>query len=526
MLGARASRLAIACLTIGAFAIRVSNFRQGLFGDEFSTAWVVEGRGLGRVLSIVHSDAEVTPPLSFVLSWLTAKIGSGHEWLRLPSLVAGTVTIPLIYAVGRQLVSRTAGLVAAAAVTLSPMMIYYSTEARAYALMVAFLAGSTLAMLTALRGSRRRWWVVYGGLSCLALYSHYTAAFPLAAQLLWLLWAHPGARVPAILANVGAAVAYVPWIPGYVADTKSVTIPLVNVLFPLNFHAARLAVEQWALGYPYVTVRQVPGIALASLIVAGIALAGAGALGRVLIGARRSGEPVARSLARIPKAAVLVAALALSAPVGEAIYSAVGTHVLGTRNLNASWPGLALAIGALVAAAPRALGVVSCALVLVGYGGGAVKSLESRWARPDYPGVASFIDAHAGPRDVVVDGAVLPAVVPLTGPDAYLRRAHREFRPGLPKGPPPYTFFTPVPPVAPLLAQAIRDARGARIFLVAALAPTQAGSGRLGDQLAHHPLGEAGALLSRLPPGYRIVETRVFVGLEPLGVLVISTPAR
>src|SRR5207302_1257899 len=131
------------------------------------------------------------------------------------------VTIPLIYAVGRQLVSRTAGLVAAAAVTLSPMMIYYSTEARAYALMVAFLAGSTLAMLTALRGSRRRWWVVYGGLSCLALYSHYTAAFPLAAQLLWLLWAHPGARVPAILANVGAAVAYVPWIPGYVADTKS-----------------------------------------------------------------------------------------------------------------------------------------------------------------------------------------------------------------------------------------------------------------------------------------------------------------
>ena len=43
------------------------------------------------------AHAEITPPLSFLLIWLTSRAGHSPELLRLPSLIAGTATIPVVY---------------------------------------------------------------------------------------------------------------------------------------------------------------------------------------------------------------------------------------------------------------------------------------------------------------------------------------------------------------------------------------------------------------------------------------------
>ncbi|HZU60648.1 MAG TPA: glycosyltransferase family 39 protein, partial [Solirubrobacteraceae bacterium] len=257
---------ALCLLTALGFAIRAANITQGLYGDELSTAWIVHGRGLGRVISLVYSDAEVTPPLSFVLAWISLKIGSSWAWLRLPSLLAGTATIPIVYGIGARTSGRTAGLTAAAITALSAVMIMFSTEARNYAVMMAAVAGSTLSMLLALDTGRVRWWVLYAFCSCVAMYSHYTAAFVLIVQAVWLLWRHPQARRAVILANLGAAAVYAPWIPGWIKDTHSVTIPIINVLAPFNFGAVRTAVAHWAIGYPYLGIHQSPGVTFAVLI--------------------------------------------------------------------------------------------------------------------------------------------------------------------------------------------------------------------------------------------------------------------
>ena len=103
-------------------------------------------------------------------------------------------------------------MVAAALTALAPFMIFYSAEARAYSPAIALVLLSSLALLTAVRDPRARWWVAYGAASCAAVYTHYTSLFPLAAQLLWVLWAHPGARKAALLANAGAALAFLPWL--------------------------------------------------------------------------------------------------------------------------------------------------------------------------------------------------------------------------------------------------------------------------------------------------------------------------
>ena len=177
--------LLVVALTVVGAVVRLLVLHDSLFADELSTYWVVSGRSFGGVISTVHTDAEITPPLFFALSWLTTRIEFTAEMLRLPSYVAGVATIPLVYLIGARTVGRWAATVGTAH-PAAPFMIYYSTEARGYALMIGLAVLSTLAMLIAIDGGKARWWVLYAASSCGAMYSHYTAVFFLAAQFAWL----------------------------------------------------------------------------------------------------------------------------------------------------------------------------------------------------------------------------------------------------------------------------------------------------------------------------------------------------
>src|SRR5881628_3015036 len=87
----------VAVLVALGAGLRLAVAGDGVFADELSTWWIVTTHGFGGVISTVHSDAEITPPLFFALSWLATRAGETAELLRLPSLVAGVATIPLVY---------------------------------------------------------------------------------------------------------------------------------------------------------------------------------------------------------------------------------------------------------------------------------------------------------------------------------------------------------------------------------------------------------------------------------------------
>lgn len=509
--------LVLVLITALGFAIRAATVNQGLFGDELSTAWIVHGRGLGTVLSYVYSDKEVTPPLSFVLSWLSLKVGSAWWWLRLPSLLAGTATIPIVYAIGVRTANRAAGLVAATVIALSAVMIMFSTEARNYALMMACVAGSTLALLIALDTRRTRWWVVYAVVSCLAMYSHYSAAFPLLVQAVWVLWRHPEARRAALLANLGAALAYGPWIPGWIHDTHSVTVPIINAVLPFDVGFVAHSVAEWAVGYPYLSLQQAPGQAFALLIVAGVLVAAVGVAARL---AGTSGAWSERVRGVVNERVVLMVLLALSTLVGEALYSALRTHVLDSRDLNASLPALAVCIGVLISAARPPLSWLACALVLSGYAAGAVDTLQARYQRPNNPAAARFIERHARRGDVVVDASNNAPVVPLTPLGAYLPPGHRVFTLGLPEGPPPYTLASKVPPGNLLLGQATRAAGRSRIFLVTGSVNGEGSLNTVLNGIATR--SGASQALRELSRQYRVIRSSRFPGVENLTVWVLG----
>ena len=144
---------------------------------------------------------EATPYLYYVVAWLWSSVfGLGEVGLRSLSALAGTATIPVAYGAGVVLVSRRAGIVTAALVATSPFLVWYSQEARSYALFALLGATSVLTFGPALRGERR-WlagWCVVGSLT---LATHYFGVFLVGAEAVWLL-ARLRPRLPVVLASL------------------------------------------------------------------------------------------------------------------------------------------------------------------------------------------------------------------------------------------------------------------------------------------------------------------------------------
>ena len=498
------STILVAGLTALGGALRLATAGQSLFGDELSTYFIVSTKGLGDTIATVHDEFEITPPLSFVLTWLSTRAGVTTELLRAPSLLAGTATIPLVYAIGARTVGRTAGIVAAALTALAPFMIFYSSEARAYSPAIVLVLLSSLALLTAVRDRRAGWWVAYAACSCAAVYTHYTSVFALAAQLLWVLWAHPEARKAAILANVGALVAFLPWLGGLSNDLASPDTKVWSLLSPFTAHAVRLSIEHWTVGYPYVfsttELRDLPGVAGLSAQALGLAL---GVVGLALALARS--RP-----ARVDRGVALVIAMALSAPVAEALVSAVGANMLTQpRNLAVSWPWFALGLGAVLVAGRPRLAVPAVGLVLAGFAAGAVKMVGGEdFRRPDFNAAARFIDREAAPSDYVIDGAVaFLAPGPVTGLDAALDRRHPIIRSGAPQQRTRNFSGTDVVLSAEQVVQRADAGTGRRLFVLAT-EPESVPSAPTWDELVD------------APARYRRVATRTFPGAVKLAVHV------
>jgi mannosyltransferase len=86
------------------------------------------------------------------ISLMTLPRELGARW---PSVIAGLLAMALVYQVGKRLHSSGSGLIGSLLITVSPIAIYYSQEARSYAFIIF---GSLLALWTMLLSERRISW--------------------------------------------------------------------------------------------------------------------------------------------------------------------------------------------------------------------------------------------------------------------------------------------------------------------------------------------------------------------------------
>jgi 4-amino-4-deoxy-L-arabinose transferase-like glycosyltransferase len=190
--------------------------QRPLWLDEACTWWTIEA-GPQAILRGERTDG--SPPLYFLLVWSTAQLAGTTEWgLRFPSIVLGTLLVPATFLVARRLATVRAALLAALLTTLSPLVHYYATEARNYALL-QFLA---LVVIGAFDWSVRapqaaRPWVVLALALAALLLTHNIAVFVLPVLIglaVWLGGAHRGliVRRTALV----CAIAFLVYLPYFV----------------------------------------------------------------------------------------------------------------------------------------------------------------------------------------------------------------------------------------------------------------------------------------------------------------------
>jgi mannosyltransferase len=195
---------------------------QSYHHDEVITVMRVIPGSFGQMLDAVKSS-ESNPPLYYVLAWIWAQVfGTGEVGVRSLSALLGTATIPVGYLIGRQLAGWRAGLVLTGLLAVNPMLIWYSQEARSYALLVLFCALSLLFFLRALDSRRGLDLGLWALSSALALCSHYFAFFAVGIEAIWLLVALRDrwrALLPALAAVGATGLALLPLINSQVNPT-------------------------------------------------------------------------------------------------------------------------------------------------------------------------------------------------------------------------------------------------------------------------------------------------------------------
>jgi hypothetical protein len=381
--GWRPSALQIViALTVAGAALRFATLDvQSIWGDEAITIALVH-RSFSSMISHL-SSSESTPPLYYSLAWVWTRIfGSGPLGFRTLSALAGTITIPLVWACGREISDRVAGWAAALAV-VSPAMYYYSQEARAYGLLIMFCAAAFLFFERAMArrdGRSLAWWGVF---SVLALLTHYFAAFLFIPEAL-ILWRRVGWR--RLLWPVGAVavvgIALLPLAVDQRNSGKASWIEESSLVNRIGETGKQFLVGLYSPG-------QVGTAALSTLLALG-------AIWLVVTRARGAERDRGRD-------AAIVAAAGVGIPLVLA-----GAHLIDVfdgRNVIAAWVPFAVlvAIGLGCAGAGRAGAALGGGLCAIGLAVIVATNLLPGYQRDDWRGAARALPAPLQPRVIVVE---------------------------------------------------------------------------------------------------------------------------
>jgi len=206
----------IAIVAIAAFIRFRSLGTDSLWRDE-AASWIQSRGSFAAILGATARDNY--PPLhNLILGMTMHGLGDGEWALRLPSAIFGVLNVIALYWVGTLICGRIAGIFAALLLALSPFHIWYSQEARMYALLAlaATLFAGT-ALWTYRRATAPR--LAACALSAIALiYTHLYGAFTwiaIAAAIAVVVARAPtpnGLRLRAWLTlQAGVAACFLPW---------------------------------------------------------------------------------------------------------------------------------------------------------------------------------------------------------------------------------------------------------------------------------------------------------------------------
>jgi mannosyltransferase len=423
-------------LTALAAAVRLSTVGvQSYWLDEAVTVSLLHN-SLGGMLQAIPGS-ESTPPLYYVLAWLWSKLfGTGEAGLRSLSAVIGTATIPFAYDAGARLITRRAGLVLAALAAVNPLLVWFSQEARAYALLVLLTTASFAFLARVLEKPTARRLAGWAIASALALAAHYFALFVVAPEAILLLWRLRRRALPAVGVVVVAGLALLPLAVHQASNDRADFI-----------RESGLGRRLLQIPKQYLTGFNAPLEAAATVV-------------SIAIVAYALWLLVTRGDTRERHGAGVAARIAIPAVGIPLLLAVLGADYLITRNLIGAWvPVMCIvAAGLAVRSAPRAGAVATAALCAVMLATVVAVEANPAYQRGDWRGAARQLGTPRAPgRAIVITppagagplGLYAPRLIglpyPAMGVSEIVVMAIGERRTGQTQGPPRPTSFPPPP---------------------------------------------------------------------------------
>ncbi len=210
--------------------LRLPNLRLGLWRDEGSTYFDALPESWAEVIrTTIYS--ELNPPGFFLLmhQWMQW-FGSQEVVFKIPSLIFGVLLIPAIYWLGRACYSHQTGLMAAAIATFSPEAIYYSQEARPYALTTLLCCLTVTLYYKTLQSDKVSSLLGFIACGTLLFYVQYTGCLLLSGlglATLYLKWrqlrcpqSKPIRLLPLSVAFVCIFLLFLPWLPVFLGHLQ------------------------------------------------------------------------------------------------------------------------------------------------------------------------------------------------------------------------------------------------------------------------------------------------------------------
>jgi len=203
--------------------------KQSLWIDELGEATTAKAPLITPFLNGVRSDFGAAPLDYLGVKLFTSVLGHGTAATRSWAFVMGCAAVFVIYLLGSRLSGdRMVGLIGAFMLAFSAFHIYYSEEARFYALAVVVGTLNLYVFLRALDSGAVKDWILYAALTVIALYSHFFLAILLPIEGLYLagvqvvlsMRSGPNRRIKAGLTQVAlclgaqlvAVLAVTPWL--------------------------------------------------------------------------------------------------------------------------------------------------------------------------------------------------------------------------------------------------------------------------------------------------------------------------
>ena len=212
--------------------------RAGIWYDEAVSLKLAAG-SLSTIYEGLVSSLDNSPPFFNLFLHFWIRLFGLHPQfvVELPSVLAGVLTIWLIFNVGRRFFNERTAVIAALLLALSPYHVKYSQEIRPYAWAALFVLLSFYFFYNYLQGERKTPWGYYIT-TILALYTHNLVVLPFFCQTVWLI-AHLIRRKITLRdfcrLSLPVALVYLPWLIVTFIQTALVTASADNWMGPLTW---------------------------------------------------------------------------------------------------------------------------------------------------------------------------------------------------------------------------------------------------------------------------------------------------